>query len=64
MFITTESFKARGKKGEIIVWEKIKQAFYERKCLIYWRYPIFPLRGKVRKEADILIADFAQFLDS
>ncbi|MGK7961190.1 pentapeptide repeat-containing protein [Crocosphaera sp.] len=58
MFINTESFNNRGQKGERIVWEKIKQAFYQRKCLIYWRYPIFPIRGKSRKEADILIADF------
>ncbi len=58
MFITTESFNPRGQKAEKIVWEKIKQTFYQRKCLIYWRYPIFPIRGKMRKEADILIADF------
>ncbi|EAZ90387.1 pentapeptide repeat-containing protein [Crocosphaera chwakensis] len=58
MFITTESFKYRGEKGEIIVWEKIKQLFDQRKCLIYWRYPIFGIKKKNRKEADILIADF------
>ncbi|WP_107668733.1 pentapeptide repeat-containing protein [Cyanothece sp. BG0011] len=58
MFISTESFKDRGKKGEIIVWNKIKQLFEQRKCLIYWRYPIFGIKGKNRKEADILIADF------
>ncbi|CCQ56914.1 MAG: pentapeptide repeat-containing protein [Crocosphaera sp.] len=57
MFITTGAFNDRGQRGEKIVWEKIKQAFYQRKCLIYWRYPIFPLRGKIRKEADILIVD-------
>ncbi|MDJ0730010.1 MAG: pentapeptide repeat-containing protein [Crocosphaera sp.] len=58
MFITTESFNDRGTRGERIVWKKIKQVFYQRKCLIYWRYPIFPIREKMRKEADILIADF------
>ncbi|MGK7956278.1 MAG: pentapeptide repeat-containing protein [Crocosphaera sp.] len=58
MFITTEPFNNRGQKGEKRVWQKIKQVFAQRKCLIYWRYPIFPLRGKMRKEADILIADF------
>lgn len=58
MLITTESFKDRGEKGEIIVWNKIKQLFAQRKCLIYWRYPIFGIKGKNRKEADILIADF------
>ncbi|MDJ0660174.1 MAG: pentapeptide repeat-containing protein [Crocosphaera sp.] len=58
MFINTESFNDRGQRGERIVWDKIKQAFYQRKCLIYWRYPIFPIKGQMRKEADILIADF------
>ncbi len=58
MFIATESFRYRGEKGEKIVWEKIKQLFAHRKCLIYWRYPIFGNKEKVRKEADILIADF------
>lgn len=57
MFIATESFNYRGEKGEKIVWEKIKQLFAQRKCLIYWRYPIFGIKGKNRKEADILIAD-------
>ncbi|MGK7883875.1 MAG: pentapeptide repeat-containing protein [Crocosphaera sp.] len=58
MFINTEPFNDRGQRGERIVWKQIKQAFCQRKCLIYWRYPIFPLRGKIRKEADILIVDF------
>ncbi|ACB53560.1 rfrA family pentapeptide repeat [Crocosphaera subtropica ATCC 51142] len=58
MFITTESFNYRGQKGEIIVWEKIKQVFDQRKCLIYWRYPIFSIGKNNRKEADILIADY------
>ncbi len=58
MFITTESLKYRGEKGEKIVWNKIKQLFAQRQCLIYWRYPIFEIKEKVRKEADILIADF------
>ncbi len=61
MFITTEPFNdkgERGERGERRVWQKIKQVFEQKKCLIYWRYPIFPLRGKMRKEADILIADF------
>jgi superfamily I DNA and RNA helicase len=58
MFITTDSLDYPGEKGEKLVWEKIKQAFCARKCLCYWRYPIFSQRGKLRKEPDILIADF------
>ena len=41
-----------------MVWEKIKQVFSQRKCLAYWRYPIFSPQRKTRKEPDILIADF------
>ncbi|MDJ0511667.1 MAG: pentapeptide repeat-containing protein [Crocosphaera sp.] len=58
MFICTESLNLRGEQGEKIVWEKIKQVFSGRKCLAYWRYPIFSQQGKTRKEPDILIADF------
>ncbi|MGK7940604.1 MAG: pentapeptide repeat-containing protein [Crocosphaera sp.] len=58
MFICTESLNLNGEQGEKIVWEKIKQVFSDRKCLAYWRYPIFSQSGKIRKEPDILIADF------
>ncbi len=56
-FITTQPLEVSGEKGEQVVWETIKTAFRERKCLAYWRYPIFSTRGKFRKEPDILIAD-------
>ncbi|GBF86260.1 pentapeptide repeat-containing protein [Aphanothece sacrum] len=56
-FITTQPLHRSGKAAEQIVWEAIQGAFYHRKCLGYWRYPIFSLRGKSRQEPDILIAD-------
>ncbi|MEA5537259.1 pentapeptide repeat-containing protein [Crocosphaera sp. XPORK-15E] len=58
MFITTEPLNVKGEGGEKLVWEAIQSTFYQRKCLAYWRYPIFSQRGKFRKEPDILIADF------
>ena len=58
MFICTESLNIQGEQGEKLVWEKIKQVFSQRKCLAYWRYPIFSPQRKIRKEPDILIADF------
>ena len=57
-FITTEPLDVKGEKGEQVVWNTIQKAFRERKCLAYWRYPIFSTRGKFRKEPDILIADY------
>jgi superfamily I DNA and RNA helicase len=56
-FISTESLDSSGQKGEQLVWEIIKQAFVDRECLAYWRYPIFSQVGKFRKEPDILIVD-------
>lgn len=56
-FIATESFQTKGETGERLVWEAIQTAFTNRKCLAYWRYPIFSLTRKFRKEPDILIAD-------
>lgn len=56
-FIITESFQETGIKGEGLVWEKVQFAFQERRCLGYWRYPIFDQWGKGRKEPDILILD-------
>ncbi|MGK7952696.1 MAG: pentapeptide repeat-containing protein [Xenococcaceae cyanobacterium] len=57
-FITTEPLNSKGEAGEKLVWDAIRVAFAERKCLAYWRYPIFSPQGKFRKEPDILIADF------
>ena len=56
-FITTEIIANRGQTGEKLVWDSVKYAFERRKCIAYWRYPIFN-RGKFRKEPDILIADY------
>ena len=58
MFIATESLKVKGEGGEQVVWEAIQSMFQGRKCLGYWRYPIFSFSKKFRKEPDILIADF------
>jgi superfamily I DNA and RNA helicase len=56
-FITTEPLKSGSEAGEQKVWDAIKNAFSDRNCIGYWRYPIFPKVGEVRKEPDILIAD-------
>jgi superfamily I DNA and RNA helicase len=56
-FITTEPLDNSGQKGEQLVWEAVKQTFFDRECLAYWRYPIFSQVGKFRKEPDILIVD-------
>lgn len=58
MFITTEPLNTKGERGEKLVWEVIRSQFAHRKCIAYWRYPIFSQTGKFRKEPDILIADF------
>lgn len=55
-FITTEIIASRGQTGEKIVWDSLRRAFERRKCIAYWRYPIFN-RDKFRKEPDIVIAD-------
>ena len=57
-FITTEPLNSKGEAGEELVWNAIQRAFANRKCIAYWRYPIFSPQGKFRKEPDILIADF------
>lgn len=56
-FIATEPLGNKGEAGEQIVWDSIQAAFSERKCLAYWRYPIFFSSKKFRQEADILIVD-------
>ena len=55
-FIETESLGNKGEAAEKTVWDSVKRAFEQRKCIGYWRYPIF-YSGKFRKEPDILIAD-------
>ena len=57
-FIATEPLEIGGERAEQLIWETIKNAFSNRSCLGYWRYPIFSPRGKFRKEPDILIADY------
>ena len=54
-FIETESLGNKGSAAEKIVWDSVKRAFEPRKCIAYWRYPIF--YSGIRKEPDILIAD-------
>ena len=54
-FIETESLGSKGSAAEKIVWDSVKRAFERRKCIAYWRYPIF--YSGIRKEPDILIAD-------
>lgn len=56
-FITTEPLDKHGEAGEQLVWEAVKEAFADRECLAYWRYPVFSQVGKFRKEPDILIVD-------
>ena len=56
-FIETEPLGKAGETGEKIVWNAVKEAFSQRECLSYWRYPIFSQQGEYRKEPDILIAD-------
>lgn len=54
-FITTESLGAESVEQR--VWDTLKNAFADRHCLGYWRYPLFSKVGEVRKEPDILIVD-------
>ena len=56
-FIVTEILETKGEASEKLVWDSIIRAFINRKCLAYWRYPIFEQQG-FRKEPDILIADY------
>lgn len=57
-FITTEPLNNKGEAGENRVWDATQEAFADRNCIGYWRYPIFSQQGKFRQEPDILIADF------
>ena len=49
-------WELQGEKGEQIVWHSVKSAFADKDCLAYWRYPVFD--SNIRKEPDILIADY------
>ena len=54
-FIELKSLGSKGEAAEKLVWDSVKRAFEQRKCIAYWRYPIF--YSGIRKEPDILIAD-------
>jgi superfamily I DNA and RNA helicase len=56
-FIATEPLGNKGEAGEQLIWDSIQVAFSGRKCLAYWRYPIFFSPKKSRQEVDILIVD-------
>ncbi|NES97706.1 MAG: NERD domain-containing protein, partial [Desertifilum sp. SIO1I2] len=56
-FIATEPIGQSGERGEQQVWDSVQLSFARRRCLGYWRYPIFSPMGKTRKEPDILILD-------
>ena len=56
-FITTEAIKSGTESTEQQIWDAVKNAFADRNCIGYWRYPIFSKVGEVRKEPDILIVD-------
>ncbi len=56
-FIATEPLNQAGEWGEQQVWNVVCQAFAQRECLAYWRYPIFSQWQGLRREPDILIVD-------
>lgn len=56
-FITTESLGKPGETAEELVWNAVRNAFRDRECIAYWRYPIFCKCGESRKEPDIFIVD-------
>ncbi|HLO50653.1 MAG TPA: ATP-binding domain-containing protein [Kamptonema sp.] len=56
-FITTEPLGNSTEAGEQIVWDAVRNAFADRTCIAYWRYPLFSKFGEIRKEPDILIVD-------
>jgi superfamily I DNA and RNA helicase len=57
-FIATEPLGKSGETAEQRVWDAVCEAFADRDCIAYWRYPIFSSSGDFRKEPDILIVDF------
>jgi len=57
-FIATEPLGKSGETAEERVWNAVCEAFADRDCIAYWRYPIFSSSGDFRKEPDILIVDF------
>lgn len=57
-FIATEPLGKSGETAEQRVWDAVCEAFADRECVAYWRYPIFSASGDFRKEPDILIVDF------
>ena len=55
-FITTDQID-ENKEHYIKAWDSVRKAFSGRKCLAYWRYPLFTNKGENDKEPDILIID-------
>ena len=56
-FFASDDFNRPGGEAEYIVWEKIKEAFSDRKVIGYSRYPLFAKVGESRKEPDLLLLD-------
>ena len=56
-FITTEPLEASVEGGNQKVWDAVRNAFADRSCIGYWRYPLFSKVGETRKAPDILIAE-------
>jgi|GEM_PF-4919948 len=52
-FIITERVRTDGEGSEQKIWDAVKDAFSDRNCMAYWRYPIFSQVGQ--KQPDILI---------
>lgn len=55
-FITTEPIETKNTYGQK-AWDAVRNAFANRNCIGYWRYPLFSRIGQSSKEPDIVIAD-------
>jgi len=56
-FIQGDNFDGAGGEAEKLVWEKLKESFRNRECIVYSKYPLFSNVGDNKKEPDILIID-------
>lgn len=56
-FIQGDNFEGAGGEAEKLVWEKVKDSFRNRECIVYSKYPLFSNVGENKKEPDILIVD-------
>lgn len=56
-FIDTDPAGVAGEWGEWHVWKKLKEAYAEKECLAYLKYPIFSKERAYRYESDILLLD-------